>query len=283
VGRQKVREQIKAATQPSLLRGEFIRACSRARAREYGQRAPLPFRRQSLQYLAVTNRRLLVFRAPRRRRPLTPDSMLIAKRHGMLALGRMRRSFPRTLKLRIFGIGERGIVLKFRPGDRIVGRELAMILQTSAVAREVGGVQAPGAMQVKLRPLAEEIARRVRQEAPWTARPAFDGALRSLGWVEAQLVFLRRWVDEQGMIGVDGQPRDAFILYERLEGQAARLRADLGLTPLSLAKLLGSLAAVAVAQGDDSGLATLEAEGRRIVTAHGELRGGMVDEARRVG
>ncbi len=209
--------------------------------------------------------------------------MLIAKRHGMLALGRMRRSFPRTLKLRIFGIGERGIVLKFRPGDRIVGRELAMILQTSAVAREVGGVQAPGAMQVKLRPLAEEIARRVRQEAPWTARPAFDGALRSLGWVEAQLVFLRRWVDEQGMIGVDGQPRDAFILYERLEGQAARLRADLGLTPLSLAKLLGSLAAVAVAQGDDSGLATLEAEGRRIVTAHGELRGGMVDEARRVG
>jgi len=277
VGRQKVREQIKAATQPSLLRGEFIRACSRARAREYGQRAPLLFRRRSLQYLAVTNRRLLVFRAPRRRRPLTPDSMLVAKRHGTLALGRMRRSFPRTRKLRILGIGDRGIVLKFRPGDRIVGRELAMILQTSAVSRGANGMRALGGLQVKVRPLAEEIARRLLQEAPWTARPAFDGALRSLGWVEAQLVFLRRWIDEQGMIGADGQPRDAFMLYERLEAQAARLRADLGLTPLALAKLLGSLAAVAVAQGDDSGLATLEAEGRRIVSAPGELRGRTVD------
>jgi hypothetical protein len=41
VDRLKVREQIKGATQPLLLRGEFIRACGRARAREYGRRRPL--------------------------------------------------------------------------------------------------------------------------------------------------------------------------------------------------------------------------------------------------
>jgi hypothetical protein len=277
VGRQRVREQIKAAAKPSLLRGEFVRACSRARARECGRRVPLPFRRGSLQYLAVTNRRLLVFRAPRRRRSLTPDGVLIAKRHDTLALEGMRRSFLGKLKLHISGIGDRGVVLKFRPGDRSAGRELAMFLQGSAVARNASPVQTPGALQVQVRPLAEEIARRLPQEAPWTARPAFGGALRSLGWVEAQLVFLRRWVDEQGMIGADGQPRDAFILYERLERQASTLRADLGLTPLALANVLGSLATVAAAQGDDSGLATLEAEGQRIVTANSALRGGTVD------
>jgi hypothetical protein len=279
VAGQRVREEIKGATEPSLLRGEFIRACGLARASASGRRAPLVFRRQSLQYLAVTSRRLVVFRAPPRRRRLTTDRMVAAKRHDTLALELARRSFLRRLKLQIRGIGNQGIVLTFAPRYRGVARELEMLLQAAAAARAVKQLPKPQTLQHELAPLADEIGRRVLHDAPWTARPAFDGALRSLGWVEAQLVYLRSWVDQHGMIGVDGRLHDAVVIYERLEGQAETLRADLGLTPVALATLLDSLGRMAALSGDDNGFAMLKAEAQRIVNApHGVLHSGQGGE-----
>jgi hypothetical protein len=119
----------------------------------------------------------------------------------------------------------------------------------------------------KVRPVAEEIARALLEVAPWTARPAFEAVRASWAWVEAQLVLLRVFVDEQGMLDADGQPRPAVSLSARLESRASSLRAELGLTPQSLAKLLSNLASVAVAGGDGDGLASLKAEGARILAA----------------
>jgi hypothetical protein len=119
----------------------------------------------------------------------------------------------------------------------------------------------------KVRPLADEIARALPEVAPWTARPAFELVRASLAWVEAQLVLLQAFVDEHGMLDADGQPRPAVSLAARLESRASSLRAELGLTPQSLAKLLSNLATVAAAGGDGDGLASLKAEGARILAA----------------
>jgi hypothetical protein len=205
--------------------------------------------------------------------------MLIAKRHPKLVLEGMRRSLLRGLKVQIGGLGERGVILKFRSRDDVVGRELTMLLQAVAATRDEPAVPSQRAIPAKLAPVADEIAGHLPHDAPWTARPAFEGSLRSLAWIEAQLLYLRRWIDDQGITGADGHLRDAFVMYERLEDRASTLRAELGLTPLALAKLLDSLATVAAAHGDDDGLATLKAEGERIVSPRpGTLPAGRSDE-----
>ena len=101
------------------------------------------------------------------------------------------------------------------------------------------------------------------EAAPWTARPAFNGALRSLAWVEAQAVLLRPWIDEHGILGDDGQPQAAVKMLQRLETRASTLREELGLTPQALARFLSSLATVATG-ADTGGLALLQAEGLHI-------------------
>jgi hypothetical protein len=127
VGRKRVREQIVAATEPSLGGGEHIRSCSEVWATECGGRMPLLFRGRSRHYLALTDHRLILFRAPRRRRPLTSEELLIAKRHSSFTLEKMRRFSP-LLQVRIRDAGDREIALEFRPRDRKVGRELATVL-----------------------------------------------------------------------------------------------------------------------------------------------------------
>ena len=59
-------------------------------------------------------------------------------------------------------------------------------------------------------------------------------------------MLLRRWIDEHGLLGDDGQPQ-AVALLQRLETRASTLREELGLTPQALARLLNSLATVATA------------------------------------
>jgi hypothetical protein len=88
-----------------------------------------------------------------------------------------------------------------------------------------------------------------------------------LAWVEAQLVLLRAFVDEHGILDADGEPAVAVSYMARLEGRAQSLRAELGLTPQALAKLLSSLVSVAVAGGDEAGLDASKAEGVAILDA----------------
>jgi hypothetical protein len=123
VGRRRVHEQIAAATRPALGSGEYIRSCSAVWATECGGKVPLLFRGRSLHYLAVTDQRLILFR-PRRRAPLQPSNMLIAKRHSTFKLEKSRKFSP-MLQLVVRDAGNRQIALEFRPRDRKAGRDLA--------------------------------------------------------------------------------------------------------------------------------------------------------------
>ena len=127
MGRKQDREQIIAATKPTLGSGENIRSCSAVWATERGGRVPLVFRARSRHFVALTDQRLILFRAPRRRRPLTTDEMLIAKRHSAFTLEKASRFSP-LLQVRIRDSADRAIALEFRPGDRKVGRELVTVL-----------------------------------------------------------------------------------------------------------------------------------------------------------
>jgi hypothetical protein len=127
VSRRRVRERIVAATRPSLGRGEHLRSCSAVWAAECGGRVPLLLRGRSRHYVALTDQRVILFRAPRRRRPLTPEEMVIAKRHSSFTLEKMRRFSP-LLQVRIRDAADREIALEFRPRDRKVGWELAEAL-----------------------------------------------------------------------------------------------------------------------------------------------------------
>ncbi len=127
----------------------------------------------------------------------------------------------------------------------------------------------------RVRPIAEAIRAALGEVAPWTDREAFAGACASLAWVEAQLELLRAHVDEHGILDADGEPAGAVSYMAKLEGRAQSLRAELGLTPQALAKLLSSLVSVAVAGGDDDGLEVLKAEGAAILDARRQaLTGG---------
>ncbi len=127
MGRKRDREQIIAATKPTLGSGEHIRACSAVWAAECGGRVPLLFRARSRHYLALTDQRVILFQAPHRRHPLTANEMLIAKRHSAFTLEKTRSYLP-LLQVRIRDSADREIALEFQPRDRKVGRELATAL-----------------------------------------------------------------------------------------------------------------------------------------------------------
>jgi hypothetical protein len=127
VRRKQVREQIIAATRPTLGSGEFIRSCSAVWATECGGRVPLFLRGRTLHYVAVTDRRLILLRRPRRRRRLKAENVLIAKRHPSFTILKTRRVSP-LFQLRVRDAGGRQIALEFRPRDRKVGYELTWLL-----------------------------------------------------------------------------------------------------------------------------------------------------------
>jgi hypothetical protein len=123
----------------------------------------------------------------------------------------------------------------------------------------------------KVTPIAKEIQAHIVNAAPWCDQPAFVGALRSLAYTEAQLILITEWLDENGVLrdpGVDElepQPREATRLLRDLENRALKLRNALGLTPTSMAKMLGTLRAVV--EDSDDGLAALKREGRAMLAA----------------
>src|SRR4029453_19670869 len=89
--------------------------------------APPAIRPRSRHFVALTDQRLILFRAPRRRHPLTADEMLIAKRHSSFTLEKASRFSPLP-QVRVRDSADREIALEFAPRDRKVGRELVNVL-----------------------------------------------------------------------------------------------------------------------------------------------------------
>ena len=116
------------------------------------------------------------------------------------------------------------------------------------------------------KPLADAIAAELPDVAPWCARATYGAAVAAWARVEAQLQLVHDWLNEHGPLDSDGNPRPATALLARLESQAQSLRAELGLSPLALAKLLGAFTS-APAGSDDDALEKLKREGAAIVAA----------------
>ena len=117
-----------------------------------------------------------------------------------------------------------------------------------------------------LTPIAEQLAAGLAQVAPWTSAASFQGTVASWSWAEAQAVVLRAYLDEHGLVDEDGQPRPAAAMLERAEGRLAGLRAQLGLTPLALGKLLSTLSQVDGDKGEQ-GLEALRRAGAELRVA----------------
>ncbi len=125
------------------------------------------------------------------------------------------------------------------------------------------------------RPLADAIASELSNIAPWCNRPTYGSAVAAWARVEAQLQLVMAWLDEHGPLDADGHPRPAAALLARLESQAQSLRAELGLSPLSLARLLAAFTSTPAGTDDDA-LERLKAEGRRLVEARAGQLGASV-------
>lgn len=125
------------------------------------------------------------------------------------------------------------------------------------------GARSPRTVQ----PLADRYAGALAESAPWTAAPAFAGAVASWAWGEAQAALLRAWLDEHALLDDDGRERPAAEQLAKVEGRLVKLRDALGLTPRALGQLLASAASVASTTADVEGLDALRATGRRLLAA----------------
>ena len=112
------------------------------------------------------------------------------------------------------------------------------------------------------RPLADRLAAEAVELAPWLTRPAFARAVGAWSAAEAKLSLVDEWLDEHGLLDEHGIPHPANGLSDRLHARAITLRGQLGLDPVSLAKLLATFAGV---PGGEDALEALKAEGRRLV------------------
>jgi hypothetical protein len=120
-------------------------------------------------------------------------------------------------------------------------------------------------------PIASQLETEVVEVAPWLANPVHAAAVRSWSITEARAHLVRTWLGEHGELDEEGKPRPATDLLAKLDAQAERARDRLGLSPLALAKLLATFgAAERSGAGDDDALASLRAEGRRLLEARSE-------------
>lgn len=119
-----------------------------------------------------------------------------------------------------------------------------------------------------IRPIADALASELPRVAPWTNREAYAPTIAAWAASEAQLRLVDAWIDEHGPLDEDGVPRPANTLRDRLEGRAGKLREQLGLTPMSLARLLRAFAAAPPDhEAASSALDDLRAEGRKALEA----------------
>jgi hypothetical protein len=77
-------------------------------------------------------------------------------------------------------------------------------------------------------------------------RVEFERALLAWSRAEARTDLLQRYVDDVGLLDQDGNPRPAARFLLEAEASAARRRQDLGLDPLSRARLGRDVAATGV-------------------------------------
>lgn len=99
--------------------------------------------------------------------------------------------------------------------------------------------------------MAERIEAELLERAPWLAAPIYRSAVRSLARTEAELELRWAWVDEHGLVDGEGEDRPGSARLDRAEVRAAKLRGELGLTPMATLRML------ALASGVD-GPAALE-------------------------
>ena len=124
----------------------------------------------------------------------------------------------------------------------------------------------------RIQPLAARLAEQLASAAPWTTRPAYAATVAAWSRAEARCQLIGGWLDEVGHLAEDGRPRPATNWLDKLEARASRLRAELGLTPMALARLLLATSELvrSVPDGVPSFDATLEAlvrEAQRTVEA----------------
>lgn len=102
------------------------------------------------------------------------------------------------------------------------------------------GAHSPRVVQ----PVADALAAQVTTVAPWVAAEPFAATVAAWSWAEAQTAILRAHIDAVGILDDEGEPRGAVSWLDRCERRAERLRAELGLTPMALAKLLAALGSI---------------------------------------
>ena len=123
--------RVAALAAPQLLTSEHVVATGAVWALSIARPAHLLFRGRHLRWIALTDRRLLLFE--RRRRHRDP---ILAKSLGGLRLERSR-TIPPMLQLLVDGGVDRLLLLEFRPRDRALGHAIARSLHAHA---DVGAV-----------------------------------------------------------------------------------------------------------------------------------------------
>lgn len=117
-------------------------------------------------------------------------------------------------------------------------------------------------------PLAETLRVELQTMAPWCSAPAFAATVRAWAVAEARCRLLQAFIDEHGLVDqTTGELKmaSAQAMLDRQERAAARLRAELGLTPSAWAQL--RRAWVDDPEVQVGGLASLKATGRAIAAA----------------
>lgn len=116
-----MRQSIDVALVPLLEGGEEVRSGAAVWMADRRRRIPLLLTSRALYFVAVTDRRLLVFDTPRRGRPLLEADLLLTRRLEALTLRRVARRWP-LLQVRVDMGKGREVVFEFRPRDRGAAR-----------------------------------------------------------------------------------------------------------------------------------------------------------------
>lgn len=133
-------------------------------------------------------------------------------------------------------------------------------------AGNVAGLKNGARSERTLRPIVDELLAGLHQLAPWCSAPVFIPTVEAWAWAEARAVLYRRWFDEHGL-ELDGEaPPKGLDMWDRAERRAMTLRAELGLSPSSLTRLLSGLSSIDVPAAQ-SGLEALRQAGAALRTA----------------
>ncbi|MEY2451475.1 MAG: hypothetical protein QOD92_1049 [Acidimicrobiaceae bacterium] len=118
----------------------------------------------------------------------------------------------------------------------------------------------------KLQPIVDDLLAWATGNLPWASGPSFAPSVDAWAWAEARCVLYRRWFNEKGHHDADEQPLAGLERWDRVETRAEKLREQLGIGPLALGKLLGTIGSID-GPAAQSGLDALKAAGAALVQA----------------